>query len=788
VYLIGAGGCGMSGLGHLLLDLGCRVLGSDLALNQDIEELRARGAEIFIGHRAEQVTAAAPILVVYSSAIRSGNPELRAAEEMQVPVVRRAVLLAALVHRQRGLCVAGMHGKTTTTALLTYVLEKLNASPSYAIGARTPQFARAARFVDGSRGERGAGTPREPAGGDACATEPWFAVEADESDGTLTQFHPHGAIVLNVDEEHLDFYTNLESVCCEFEIFGRQTSGPLIFCADDARLSRLFARHPQAFSYGFHALAQYRIELKAGQKAALSANANSNCFEIWHKGACLGQFSTLLLGEKNISNAAAVIALLHQLGFDLSAVGDAVASFRGVCRRQEELFHDSRFRVIDDYGHHPAEIQATIAALKSLRPRRLLVAFQPHRFTRTHYLLEQFATCFTGADQLWVSEVYSANEQEIAGASGQRLAQAIGDKGQAVEFVSTLPELRRAVRAAMMPGDLVLFLGAGDITQAARELAAELRKEPMAPTEVLVARLTERLSAESIIRADEPLAKRTTLRVGGQADLYVEPATEADLSQVLKFCAEQSLPFVILGRGSNLLIRDGGVRGMVICLARPHFSRIEVSGERLLCGAGAKLKLAAVEARRHGLAGLEFLEGIPGSIGGALRMNAGAMGSWMFETVESIRFMDFAGNAHEQKASEVYVEYRGCPLFKTHIALSAVLKGQAAPLETIAERMNRFSAKRWESQPAAPSAGCIFKNPTTVPAGKLIDELGLKGTRVGGAIVSDVHGNFIVNEGKATARDVLNLIALIQQRAKSARGIDLQTEVEIIGEDLPAQN
>jgi UDP-N-acetylenolpyruvoylglucosamine reductase len=224
----------------------------------------------------------------------------------------------------------------------------------------------------------------------------------------------------------------------------------------------------------------------------------------------------------------------------------------------------------------------------------------------------------------------------------------------------------------------------------------------------------------------------------------------------------------------------------VICLAHPHFSRVEVQGERLHCGAGAKLKLAAVEARRHGLAGLEFLEGIPGSVGGALRMNAGAMGSWMFEAVESIRFMDHSGKAHEEKASQVYVEYRGCPLFKNHIALGAVLKGQTASPSVITQRMDQFNAKRWESQPAAPSAGCIFKNPTTVPAGKLIDELGLKGTRIGGAAVSKVHGNFIINEGEATAQDVLNLIALIKHRAKSTRGIELETEVEILGDELPA--
>ena len=202
----------------------------------------------------------------------------------------------------------------------------------------------------------------------------------------------------------------------------------------------------------------------------------------------------------------------------------------------------------------------------------------------------------------------------------------------------------------------------------------------------------------------------------------------------------------------------------------------------MYCGAGVRLKAVSVEARRHGLTGLEFLEGIPGSVGGALRMNAGAMGSWIFDVVDTIRFMDYSGNVRERKASEVNVEYRGCPLFKDHIALSATLKGEKASVEAITQRMSQFSHKRWESQPAAPSAGCIFKYPPTVPAGKLIDELGLKGTRVGGAMVSDLHGNFIINDGHATAEDILKLIDIIKARARSIRGIELETEVQIIGE------
>lgn len=306
---------------------------------------------------------------------------------------------------------------------------------------------------------------------------------------------------------------------------------------------------------------------------------------------------------------------------------------------------------------------------------------------------------------------------------------------------------------------------------------------PPPSREPLADELARRVSPATVIRRDEPLAKRTTLRVGGPAEIYVEPAGEADLGEVVKFVTERGVNWFVLGRGSNLLVRDGGFRGVVICLAHPGFRAVEIVGDRMRCGAGAKLKQVAVEAKRAGLSGVEFLEGIPGSVGGALRMNAGAMGSWSFEVVESLRFMDYTGQIFERPVAEVPTEYRACPLLKNHIALGVVFKCRPTTREEVEQRMNAFSAKRWASQPAAPSAGCCFKNPGTISAGRLIQELGLKGFRVGGAMVSLEHGNFIVNDGSATAKDVLDLMALIRERARTEGGIELQPEVEIVGED-----
>ncbi|MEY4916109.1 MAG: hypothetical protein RL616_22 [Verrucomicrobiota bacterium] len=294
--------------------------------------------------------------------------------------------------------------------------------------------------------------------------------------------------------------------------------------------------------------------------------------------------------------------------------------------------------------------------------------------------------------------------------------------------------------------------------------------------------LATRLSSASLLKRDEPMARHTTLRVGGPADVYVEPASENDLAAILKCCNERGVKFFILGRGSNLIVRDGGFRGVVICLSSPEFSRVEIDGTRICAGAGAKQKSVAVEAKRSGLTGVEFLEGIPGSIGGALRMNAGAMGGETFNAVESVRVMDYAGNIHELKPSEMFVTYRCCATLKNHIALGAVFKCTPEPREQIEARMKIYNEKRWSSQPAAPSAGCMFKNPGTIPAGRLIDELGLKNTRVGAARISQEHGNFLVNDGGATAKDVLELISILKAKAKAERGIELHTEVEVIGE------
>jgi UDP-N-acetylmuramate--alanine ligase len=762
VFLVGVAGCGMACLGHLLLDIGFEVSGSDLAWNEFTRALAERNGIIYRGHSEEHLSRSAPTLVVYSSAIPKDNPELLAAQKLGVPTVRRANFLSALLGTQKSLCVSGMHGKTTTTSLFAFVLQELDIESSYAVGGEVPQLSAPAQYFKGGEKESG---------------EAWFVAEIDESDGGLGVFNPLESVILNIDDEHLDYFVSVDRIRAEFASLVERTRGAILFCADDPELSKICSVSDQSVSYGFHPLADYRIELRSFDAAQPSIER----FGIWHRGSLLGEFTLQLPGRANVSNSAAVIVWLLRHGFGAKAIAAALAKFKGVRRRQEIVFSDSRFRVIDDYAHHPTEIRETIQAVKRFSPRRLITVFQPHRYTRTECLMEGFAGCFDAADQVWVTEIYAAHEAPIPGVSGQALADALAERGQSPIYEPSLDELRSRLLREVKSGDIVLFLGAGGITVVAHQLAAELGSQASTVVPGFVTGLEEKLGSGSVLRLNEPLAKRTTLRVGGPAEVFLEPASQSDLSSALKLANDFEVPVFVLGRGSNLLIRDSGIRGLVISLAQPAFSEMIVRGDQIVCGAGVRLRVVAAEARRVGLSGLEFLEGIPGTLGGALRMNAGAMGSWMFDVVDRIKFVDYHGEVHERPASELYVEYRGCPLLKNHLAIEAVLKGEPSSTALVKERMNQFSAKRWGSQPAAPSAGCIFKNPATSPAGKLIDELGLKGTKVGGASVSDVHGNFIVNDGSATADDVLKLIDLVKSRARQKKGVELKTEVQIVG-------
>jgi UDP-N-acetylmuramate--L-alanine ligase/UDP-N-acetylenolpyruvoylglucosamine reductase len=744
IHLVGVAGSGMSGLAALLIELGHAVSGSDKVSTMETDRLQRLGLRFHEQHRPEHADAAE--LVVFSSAIKPDNPILLKGRDLGKPLVRRAEALAAVMRAKRGIVVAGMHGKTTTSAMAAHVLREGGLHPSHYVGAEIPILGSNAHWD--ARGQ--------------C-----FVAEGDESDGTLRCFHPEYSLILNIEEEHLDFYSDLAAIEKVFTHLVDQTSGKVFFNIDDPNTARLCQNGRHTVSFGFADTADYRA-------ANVQSQAFSSAFDVYSRGEKLGDAVLNVPGPHNVHNALGVIALALELGVPFEKIAASLRKFEHARRRFEIKYESERFLLVDDYAHHPTEICATLKTARATGRKRVLAMFQPHRYSRTKALCSHFGRAFEDADHVVITDVYPASEPPLPGISGQTIVDEIIKRGHRAAMYQ--PRFERAhwdIGNALDVGDVVLSLGAGNIHEELSILAADL---------VVAEQLQAIVGEEGDVRLYEPLSKHTTLRVGGPAQFWVEPRTETAFAQLIRFCRGENLPLFVMGRGSNLLVRDGGIRGVVVHPFGGDFDKIEVNGCEITAGVGAKFREVAYAAKTASLGGLEWMEGIPGAVGGGLRMNAGAMGAQTFENVVRIRYLDANGNAHTKTRDELEVYYRSCPLLEKNFAVSAVFRGQPAPVEEIVHKLNASQEKRRTSQPAAKSAGCIFKNPDSCPAGKLVEELGLKNTSVGKARVSEVHGNFIVNDGGATATDMLALIEVVKQRARAKRGIELETEVQIIGE------
>jgi UDP-N-acetylmuramate--alanine ligase len=735
----------MSGIAALLLELGHDVRGSDKARTVETERLAQLGLRFSSPHRVEDADGAE--LIIYSSAIKEDNPILADARARKIPAIRRAEALAAIMLGKRGIIIAGMHGKTTTAAMAAHVLRGGGLHPSHYVGAEIPILGSNAHWDP--RGE-------------------YFVAEGDESDGTLQLFQPEHALVLNVEEEHLDYYKDLAAIEEVFAKLLLQTKDTVFYCADDLHAPRICGAHARSVSYGFSEAARYRA-------TGLELRDFAATFCVQRGDEKLGDATLSVPGKHNVSNALGVIALAIELGIPFAKIAKSLGTFRHARRRFEIKYQSDRFLLVDDYAHHPTEIRATLATARSAGRKRVLTMFQPHRYSRTKALQREFGCAFDDADHVVIADVYAASEAALPGITGQTIADAIVLHGhRAVSYQPRLDRLHGDVGQMLAEGDLVLSLGAGNVHEQLARLAAEL---------VIAEKLKEIVGVEGDVRLAEPLAKHTTLRVGGPAQFWVEPRSEEAFAGLIRFCRRENLPLFVIGRGSNLLVRDGGIRGVVVHPSGGEFDKVEASGLEVTAGVGAKLKQVAYVGKAAGIGGFEWMEGIPGAVGGALRMNAGAMGRQTFEQVVRVRYLDREGAAHEKSPAGLEVHYRNVPSLAENFAVSAVFRGEKSSAEEIVRRMNESQEKRRTTQPSAKSAGCIFKNPSACPAGKLVDELGLKNSRVGDARVSEVHGNFIVNEGAATAGEVLELIGQIQTKARKERGIELETEVQIVGEE-----
>jgi len=749
LHCVGVGGMGLGPLAIYLAELGFTVSGEDDAMTETMRpQLERAGVRL------------APLpddceLLVYSSAIVPSHPARGAAGARKLRGVRRGELLAEAVRGKKLAAVCGAHGKTTTTAMLITALRHANFSAGYVLGGL---------FNDDRLAPARVG-----------ANE-WVVAEIDESDGTIDQFCPEITIVTNLDWDHPDYYRRPADLEATFAELFRRTRGAVLVneaCALSARLAPA-----TAVTFG-----------RTGQFSAVAAPAGAGRQQLTLGGRfVLAQATVQARGAFNAANATVALAAAQLMGAAITPA--ALADYPGVRRRQGVLHASSTLTVLEDYAHHPAEIRALLDSLRRDAGGRLLVVFQPHRYSRTAQFKGEFAAALAAADAVHLLDVYPAGEAPIAGGTSADIAAELRQRAPALavhHWPGDAGEFFAALDRDVRPGDLVAFVGAGDVDQKAREwLARRARPADTGPRwDELATAWQSQLSRRTKLFREEPLAPKTTMRVGGAARLYAEPADVDDLRILVRAALAAGRPLYLLGRGSNLIVPDEGVDGLVIALAHRAWATFEARPEgRVWAGAGLRLKNLCGLALQAGLAGFEFLEGIPGSVGGALRMNAGAMGGWMFDVVEEVQIMTRAGEVQTLRPAEMGIAYRQCAALREAIALGALLR-PAAPTAAgeIARRIDTYRSQRHETQPREPSAGCVFKNPPNGSAGRLIDECGLKGARVGGAEVSPRHANFIVNLGTATAGDVLELVRRVRGRVRQLTGVDLEPEVLLYGKD-----
>jgi UDP-N-acetylmuramate--alanine ligase len=448
IHFVGIGGIGMSGIAEVLHNLGYLVSGSDLKESETTRRLAALGVCIQIGHRADNVSDAD--VVVRSSAVGAENVETLAARQRLVPVIQRAEMLAELMRMKYGVAVAGTHGKTTTTSLVATVLARGGLDPTMVIGGRLNAL--------GSNAKLGQGD--------------FLVAEADESDGSFLTLSPTIAVVTTIDAEHLDYYRDLAHIQETFLQFINKVPfyGATVLCLDQEHIQALVPRIEKRFvTYGLRTQADFMARNIA------FAGMTSRCEVVW-KHRPLGRLDLRVPGLHNVYNALAAVAVGMELDLEFSVIRDALAEFSGVDRRFQVRGEAGGVTVVDDYAHHPAEIQATLNAAKDGFGRRVVAVFQPHRYSRTRALLAEFSTAFYQADRLFVTEIYPAGEAPIPGVSGRQIADGVTGHGHRdVRFVPDKAALAAAVAADLEPGDMVLTLGAGDVWRVGEEILERLR-------------------------------------------------------------------------------------------------------------------------------------------------------------------------------------------------------------------------------------------------------------------------------------------------------------------------
>lgn len=759
VHVMGICGVGAAGVAWMLHLRGWKVTGCDRNVPPTLGAFFARnGIAVWQDHAPAHLKDCDAL--VYSAAVRPEEPELTLARAGGLTVLSRGECLAGWVSGLRSLSVCGTHGKTTTSCFLTRLLQCVGQNPLWCLGGYTPRLLTNAG-------------PRHSGLAGKLPPDQIAVAEADESDGTLAYERPAITVITNIDLDHLDHFQGAEDLERCFAAVVERTREAVAVCADAPRAMRVAARFQgPVLTYGFSEAATLRADV-------VRRDAQSTAFTLWQGRDKIADIVLPVPGDHNVLNALGAFAAARLLGLDAKALADALPQACAELPKRRFQWmtpRDAAVRVVMDYAHHPTEIRSMLAMARLQEPKRLRVVFQPHRYSRTLRLMDDFVTAFEGVQELTLLPVYAASERPLPGGQSHDLYAALRAHApeRPILLARSADEVTAYLRRTASAGDLILVVGAGDVEHVAHALA----KGPALPLAENLPHetLSRFLPDEARLSPNAPLAPLTFYRVGGTAELLAEPRDIPALAALRLVCKTHDIPVRLLGGGANCWFSDLGLPGVLCRLTAPAFTGYRADGTEVTVGAGLTGAELLARLERDGLSGLEFMQGIPGTVGGWANMNAGAHGHALWERIVSLRAVTDDGQLRHIPAQAVTAGYRSVIGLAGLAIVAVTLRLEAATPQHVRVERQAFAERR-ANFASLRCCGSLFRNPGDLRAGAALDALGAKAWRVGGAFVAPQHANVIAAGEGCTASDLLALMLRLRDAFRSAHAIDLDPEV-----------
>ncbi len=761
VHVMGICGVGAAGVAWMLHLRGWKVSGCDRHIPPTMSKFFARnGIEVLQHH--DPLHLADCDALVYSAAIHADEPELLLARKAGLIVLSRGECLAGWVSGLRSVAVCGTHGKTTASCFATRLLQCIGQKPLWCLGGFTSRLL----------------TNAGPRQGDLAGKLPPDQIaiaEADESDGTLAHEHPAITLITNIDMDHLDHFQSAEEIEQCFATAVDHTREGVAVCADAERAMRVAAtfKNGPIITYGFSRDAMLRA-------TDLRRTAEATTFTLSYNNRRIVEVSLPIPGDHNVQNALGAMAACLLLGFDVATLAEALPQACAELPRRRFQWMTSRdaaVRVVMDYAHHPTEIEAMLSIAKLQPQGRLRLVFQPHRYSRTMRLMEDFVKVLTGVAEVILLPVYAASEAPEAGCDSYELYARMraNDPNLTVRLARSVDEVTGYLQRTAREGDFILVAGAGDVERIAHDLGAAPDGGKAAyQTQETLQRL---LGSNVALRTNESLARHSFYQVGGTGDVLATPKDIPALSALCTVCKVHNIPLTVKGMGSNRWFSDLGLPGILCELKGEAFTGYQREEDTVTVGAGlagAEL-LARLEA--DGLSGLEFLQGVPGTVGGWARMNAGAHGHEFWEHVVEVRTVLNDGQLRHIPVAAFSAGYRSVRGLTGMTLIEVKLRLTPSTPDAIRTARAAFAEKRVKLE-GQHTCGSLFKNPAGLKAGAVLDSLGAKAWSIGGAVVTAQHANIIAAAEGCTASDILALMQKMRDAFARATGHIPQTEVQ----------